>query len=348
MDFFAAVTYLLVGTSSVSGLIIPRPAMEATNLPEQIHLSWSGNPTEMYVTWATPSPSTVTSVKFGLDAANLTSTATGTSTVFVDGAKAHKVRYIHRVTLVNLVPATRYYYSCGSDAGWATVYTFRSIQAGTEWSPRLLVYGDMGSVNARSLQEMTKEVQADRYDLVLHVGDFAYDMDNSNGDVGDDFLRALEPLAAIIPYVTVVGNHEQKYNFSHYRNRFTCPGNDEGMFYSINVGPLHLTVMSTEFYFFLRYGVTQIYNQYYWLAKDLTAAAENADNGWIFVAGHRPMYCSNPDMVDCNPRGNIDYAVIDSVWVQKTQPGRPVWYRGSKQTGRLLHSDRKSNARTEG
>ena len=32
----------------------------------------------------------------------------------------------------------------------------------------------------------------------------------SNGDVGDEFMRALEPLAAIIPYVTVVGNHEQK------------------------------------------------------------------------------------------------------------------------------------------
>lgn len=28
----------------------------------------------------------------------------------------------------------------------------------------------MGAVNARSLQQMTKEVLEDRYDLVLHVG----------------------------------------------------------------------------------------------------------------------------------------------------------------------------------
>ena len=61
-------------------------------------------------------------------------------------------------------------YQCGSDGGWSQVYSFRSIRNGTDWSPRLLVYGDMGSVNARSLQQMTKEVLADRYDLVLHVG----------------------------------------------------------------------------------------------------------------------------------------------------------------------------------
>ena len=40
-------------------------------------------------------------------------------------------------------------------------------------------------------------------------------------------------------------------------------------FVSINVGPLHLTLLSTEFYFFLRYGVDQIFNQFYWLSEDL-------------------------------------------------------------------------------
>ena len=76
------------------------------------------------------------------------------------------------------------------------MYSFRSIKSGTDWSPRLLVYGDMGDINARSLAQMTLEVQQDRYDLVLHVGkstlpyflsdsyktnilgDFAYDMND--------------------------------------------------------------------------------------------------------------------------------------------------------------------------
>ncbi|GAU99383.1 hypothetical protein RvY_10399 [Ramazzottius varieornatus] len=275
------------------------------NAPEQIHLSWSGNPTEMYVTWATPRASAVSSVRFGMDNKTLTSNISGESTTFVDGAVAHKVRYIHRATMQYLQPGNRYYYQVGSDAGWSDVYSFRSIRNGSDWSPRLLVYGDMGAVNARSLQQMTKEVLEDRYDLVLHVGDFAYDLPTRNGDVGDEFLRNLEPLAANIPYMTVVGNHEEKFNFSHYKNRFTCPGDSEGMFYSIDVGPLHITVISTEFYFFLRYGVQQIYNQFYWLGNDLQKAAAKDSNAWIFVAGHRPLYCSNPDIVDCNPKGNI-------------------------------------------
>ena len=62
----------------------------------------------MYVTWVTLAPSTITQVRSGLDGTNLNVTTTGTSTQFVDGAKAHKVRYIHRVTLTNLIPATRY------------------------------------------------------------------------------------------------------------------------------------------------------------------------------------------------------------------------------------------------
>ena len=67
------------------------------------------------------------------------------------------------------------------------------------------------------------------YDMVLHVGDFAYDLDTvksrifffiymgsidtfsqENARVGDEFMRQVEALAAYIPYMTTVGNHEQK------------------------------------------------------------------------------------------------------------------------------------------
>lgn len=57
------------------------------------------------------------------------------------------------------------------------------------------------------------------YDMILHVGDMAYDMDSSNGEVGDEFLRQIEAMAAYVPYMTCPGNHEHKYNFSNYKNR---------------------------------------------------------------------------------------------------------------------------------
>ena len=47
------------------------------------------------------------------------------------------------------------------------------------------------------------------YDAILHIGDFAYDMDQDNGRVGDEFMRNIEPIAAYLPYMTCPGNHEQ-------------------------------------------------------------------------------------------------------------------------------------------
>lgn len=44
-------------------------------------------------------------------------------------------------------------------------------------------------------------------------------------------MRQIEPISAYVPYMTVVGNHEYKYNFSHYINRFTMPNTQDNLFY---------------------------------------------------------------------------------------------------------------------
>ncbi|KPP58412.1 hypothetical protein Z043_123764, partial [Scleropages formosus] len=58
-------------------------------------------------------------------------------------------------------------------------------------------------------------------------------------------------------------------NFSNYRNRFSMPGDTEGLWYSWNVGPAHLISFSTEVYFYTDYGLDLIVKQYEWLKKDL-------------------------------------------------------------------------------
>lgn len=47
------------------------------------------------------------------------------------------------------------------------------------------------------------------------------------------------------------------------------PGNNKGLFYSFNLGPAHLVVVSTEVYYFPEYGVDSLVTQYNWLEKDL-------------------------------------------------------------------------------
>lgn len=79
-------------------------------------------------------------------------------------------------------------------------------------------------------------------------------------------------------------------NFSNYRARFSMPGNTESLFYSFDVGPVHFIAFSTEFYYFLNYGLKSVANQFNWLEEDLRAANENRElRPWIITIGHRPM-----------------------------------------------------------
>jgi hypothetical protein len=38
---------------------------------------------------------------------------------------------------------------------------------------------------------------------------------------------------------------------------------------SFNIGPAHVISISTEFYFYLYYGIIQVVKQYEWLERDL-------------------------------------------------------------------------------
>ncbi|XP_017771060.1 PREDICTED: acid phosphatase type 7 [Nicrophorus vespilloides] len=268
--------------------------------PEQIHLSFGATVEDIVVTWSTFNDTKESIVEYGIGGMVLK--AYGNSTVFVDGGKNKHTQYIHRVTLPNLNPKSKYVYHCGSNLGWSPMFWFNTVQNDEDWQPRLAIYGDMGNENAQSLVRLQEETQRGQYDAILHVGDFAYDMNTDNAAVGDQFMRQIESIAGYLPYMTCPGNHEEKYNFSNYRNRFSMPQGTDNMMYSFNLGPLHIISISTEVYYFMNYGLKPLVNQYLWLENDLVEAnlPENREKRpWIVVMGHRPMYCSNEDSDDC-------------------------------------------------
>ena len=62
-----------------------------------------------------------------------------------------------------------------------------------------------------------------------------------------------------MPYMTCPGNHEWHYNFSNYKARFNMPGDENNnMFFSFDIGPVHFVSISTEFYYYLNYGMQQV------------------------------------------------------------------------------------------
>lgn len=58
-------------------------------------------------------------------------------------------------------------------------------------------------------------------------------------------------------------------NFSNYKARFTPPTGPDQLYYSFNIGPAHIISFSTEYYYFLNYGIKSLVKQYDWLVEDL-------------------------------------------------------------------------------
>ncbi|XP_025104269.1 LOW QUALITY PROTEIN: acid phosphatase type 7-like [Pomacea canaliculata] len=278
-------------------LVLVLPAVLGSVYPEQVHLSYTDKPSEMVVTWVTQDKTKESKVRFGQS--SLEYTAEGHTTTFVDGGSQHRKIYIHRARLHGLKPGESYVYVVGGPEGWSKQFNFRAMKDGSDWSPKMMVYGDMGSRNDRALPYLQHNAHTGHFDAVLHVGDFAYDMHDDDARVGDDFMRQIEPIAAYVPYMTCVGNHEIAYDFGNYRHRFTMPGGDgTGMYFSWNIGPAHIISFNTEVYYYQSATQNNIRRQYDWLQEDLRRAnqpANRRERPWIITMGHRPMYCSNDD-----------------------------------------------------
>lgn len=314
--------------------------------PEQLHVSLGSNGRELFITWSTGAPT-----KCDLKYNNVEKHCFTNDNKFIEcqepsisvqstrydlKTKEYKApkrnisqslsRTLHtyraRMTDLDFMPYV-YYVECSDPRDSELKYKSEIYQLemkdfdNPNRELAIAFYGDLGLVNAQSVPRLIKDVDERRYDLIIHNGDFAYDLNTNNGRYGDEFMREIEPIAARVPYQTSVGNHEIAQNFSHYDHRFTMiqsggisrQGHRNNFFYSFNAGPVHFVGFSTEFYYFVDYiGLEPMIRQYKWLVEDLQHAstrAEREKRPWIVVFGHRPMYCSSRDRDDCTKETNI-------------------------------------------
>lgn len=286
--------------------------------PHQYHLSLGLNDTELYVTWSTLGPVDKSLLLYCLaDECDETRKAAVAEIQTTKLTEVDRVMYCHRAKMQGLKPGNSYLH-------WAmTRHNDKKFESKTykylardisdpQIEVNLALYGDLGLKNGQSVPRLRQDVEDNRYDAIIHNGDFAYDLDTDGGEYGDKFMQMIEPIAARVPYQTSVGNHEIAENFTHYDHRFTMMnsnGERNNFYYSFNMGPVHFVAFSTEFYYFVREaGSIALNNQYEWLIKDLAHASspeQRALRPWIIVFGHRPMYCSSRDGDDCAKEDNI-------------------------------------------
>ena len=105
--------------------------------------------------------------------------------------------------------------------------------------------------------------------------------------------------------MTLPGNHEMHGNFSHYDYRFSMIGDRynpkpdapltsrlSNHYHSFDIGPAHILMFSTEFYYYTGFGWDQIPRQFEFLEEDLKRAKANrAERPWIIAMAHRSPYC---------------------------------------------------------
>lgn len=48
------------------------------------------------------------------------------------------------------------------------------------WMPTLLIFGDLGNGNDRTVAMLQDEIQSERSDFAIHLGDFAYNLEVSS------------------------------------------------------------------------------------------------------------------------------------------------------------------------
>jgi len=156
----------------------------------------------------------------------------------------------------------------------------------------------LGYVNDLSVPQLNAEIGANVFQQVLHVGDFAYDFHDSNGTVGDNFMNAIQTVAAQAPYMVTCGNHENYNNFTEYKNRFSgvtaglaknslSPTN---LWYSWDMEFTHFVVIDTEMYNY-SYSPIEVSNAIKWLTNDLEAANKNRVNvPWIIMLGYKVLW----------------------------------------------------------
>ncbi|KAJ0392828.1 hypothetical protein P43SY_009672 [Pythium insidiosum] len=245
--------------------------------------------------------------------------------------------------LVGLEPGKQYFYRIETmtpSGAVSKVFQFHAaVAAGqppTDGRPQsFFVYGDMGddvmppvgslpsdragTTANLMLVDMAFERQQYNWLAVVHIGDISYAKGRTY--IWDQFGAIIQPVAAELPYMVGVGNHDYCYFNGVEKDpsgppgafhppdaptdcqsggecgvplsrRYVMPATGNGVFwYSFDTGLVHHVVVSTE------HDYTPGSRMYNWLVSDL-GRVDRRRTPWVFLYVHRPMYCSEQYELD--------------------------------------------------
>ncbi|NKB72011.1 MAG: DUF5060 domain-containing protein [Candidatus Latescibacteria bacterium] len=251
-------------------------------VPDQIHLSWSGDPaTTLSLTWHTADAAPTWAQYRRVDQPDWRR-AEGIS--FPAPGKGH----LHRVDLTGLEPGTAYEYR--PTAG-------PRLRSRTAPPPGPAAFtcafvANTGLIgrpdgNATGTRQILDELLRDDPLFVLGGGDYAYaNRDGRCAETGaavDDWFAQSKELLGRTPFMAHDGNHEihLQERYENWTPRFAHPpGFDQGCNYSFEVGEVHFTALFVP-------GEDLTPAQLDWLEQDLAAGRRRR---WLVVFQHESIY----------------------------------------------------------
>lgn len=194
------------------------------NEPVHIHLAYGDRLDQMLVSYLTNSAEVVPRCQYGPSPTALYlrqsgSTATYTVSDMCDGKATTRgpqafidPGFMHTILIEELQPSTTYFYRVGSDEyGWSSIFSFTNRPASADEPVTMIAYGDLGLAlvapgTTSTIDRVVNRVMASDITCLLHIGDVSYA--RGFGAVWDAFMTAIEPIAARVPYMVGIGNHE--------------------------------------------------------------------------------------------------------------------------------------------
>lgn len=304
--------------------------------PTGVHIALTGVAGEMLVSWTTGNAAPRQVVQIRRQGGEIEEVAVDPATSYnradmcgppATSAGFRPPGHLQHARIVGIPAAAMVTYRVGSDAGgWSPWRDFRAPPANGAVTHALkpegvsfVAFGDLGQFSADDATQLCQCPASRRTtdgilasvaatDFVLHVGDISYA--RGYASEWDFFMQQIEPIAARIPWMTSIGNHERDWPASGsvvgltdsggecgvaYRARFPMPpptntsgepqgpkfrrvsrgaASDDSPWYSFDWGPVHILVYSTEH---------AIQAQLPFMRSDL-ARVDRTATPWIIVA----------------------------------------------------------------
>lgn len=213
----------------------------------------------------------------------------------------------HFVNLINLSPATFYYYSIGTStnvlAGNIDSYRFKTAPANGTVAPyRIWALGDFGKANQGQqdvLNSFLNYTNGSQTDFMIFLGDNAYN-DGTQQEYQDKCFNIYDSIMSFLPVFSTPGNHD--YNSVNrfdpptqhtgpYYDIFNNPMNAEAggvasnteLYYSYDFGNIHFISLNSELPVWTSSSNSPIFD---WLHQDLQANTKE----WVICYFHQPPY----------------------------------------------------------